>query len=392
MCDTSMLEEKAMVQFLNRFTDYPFLVKWKDHEDRVGHGNPMFAVDIRETIPVKKLMDSTSLALGEAYMKGKLEVEGSLYEALDHFLGQMDRFSVNRLHLRKLLHPSNSRKNQKMEVSSHYDIGNDFYRLWLDETMSYSCGYFLHEDDTLYQAQVNKVDYILKKLYLKEGMSLLDVGCGWGFLLIEAAKKYGIHGMGITLSQEQYREFQSQIAREHLEELLTVELMDYRDLPRCGRRFDRIVSVGMVEHVGRDNYQLFMDCAKEVLNPGGLFLLHFISALKEHPGDPWIKKYIFPGGVVPSLREMLSCAAEEGFHTMDVENLRLHYNRTLLCWEKNFKEHISEVREMFDERFIRMWDLYLSACAATFHNGIIDLHQVLFTKGIANGLPTVRWY
>ena len=160
--------------------------------------------------------------------------------------------------------------------------------------MSYSCGYFLHEDDTLYQAQVNKVDYILKKLYLKEGMSLLDVGCGWGFLLIEAAKKYGIHGMGITLSQEQYREFQSQIAREHLEELLTVELMDYRDLPRCGRRFDRIVSVGMVEHVGRDNYQLFMDCAKEVLNPGGLFLLHFISALKEHPGDPWIKKYIFP--------------------------------------------------------------------------------------------------
>lgn len=113
MCDTSMLEEKAMVQFLNRFTDYPFLVKWKDHEDRVGHGNPMFAVDIRETIPVKKLMDSTSLALGEAYMKGKLEVEGSLYEALDHFLGQMDRFSVNRLHLRKLLHPSNSRKTRR---------------------------------------------------------------------------------------------------------------------------------------------------------------------------------------------------------------------------------------------------------------------------------------
>ena len=392
MCDTSMLEEKAMVHFLNRFTDYPFLVRWEGHEDRIGHGNPIFAVNIKDSIPVKELTDSTSLALGEAYMKGRLDVEGDLYEALDHFLGQMDRFAVNQTRLKKLLHPSNSRKNQQMEVSSHYDIGNDFYRLWLDETMNYSCGYFKTDKDTLYEAQVNKTDYILKKLYLKEGMSLLDVGCGWGFLLIEAAKKYGIHGMGITLSQEQYREFQSQIAREHLEELLTVELMDYRDLPRCGRRFDRIVSVGMVEHVGRDNYQLFMDCAKEVLNPGGLFLLHFISALKEHPGDPWIKKYIFPGGVVPSLREMLSCAAEEGFHTMDVENLRLHYNRTLLCWEKNFKEHISEVREMFDERFIRMWDLYLSACAATFHNGIIDLHQVLFTKGIANGLPTVRWY
>lgn len=143
---------------------------------------------------MKKLMDSTSLALGEAYMKGKLEVEGNLYEALDHFLGQMDRFSVNSLHLRKLLHPSNSRKNQQMEVSSHYDIGNDFYKLWLDETMNYSCGYFKTEHDSLYEAQVNKTDYILKKLALKQGMSLLDVGCGWGFLLIRAAKEYGVRG------------------------------------------------------------------------------------------------------------------------------------------------------------------------------------------------------
>ena len=246
MCDTSMLEEKAMVQFLNRFTDYPFLVKWKDHEDRVGHGNPMFAVDIRETIPVKKLMDSTSLALGEAYMKGKLEVEGNLYEALDHFLGQMDRFSVNRLHLRKLLYPSNSRKNQKMEVSSHYDIGNDFYKLWLDETMNYSCGYFKSEKDTLYEAQMNKTDYILKKLALKEGMSLLDVGCGWGFLLIRAAREYGVKGTGITLSTEQYDGFKRRIEEEGLEHLLDVQLMDYRDLPKGGMKFDRVVSVGMV--------------------------------------------------------------------------------------------------------------------------------------------------
>ena len=154
---------------------------------------------------------------------------------------------------------STAKKNQQKEVQSHYDIGNDFYKLWLDETMSYSCGYFLHEDDSLYQAQVNKVDYILKKLYLKEGMSLLDIGCGWGFLLIEAAKKYGVQGMGITLSQEQYKEFQRRIAEEHLEQLLTVKLMDYRDIPKRGQTFDRIVSVGMVEHVGRDNYQLFMD-------------------------------------------------------------------------------------------------------------------------------------
>ena len=285
-----------------------------------------------------------------------------------------------------------SKKNQKKEVVTHYDIGNDFYRLWLDETMSYSCAYFKSSSDSLYEAQKNKVEHILQKLYLEEGMTLLDIGCGWGFLLIEAAKKYKIRGTGITLSREQYKAFKQTIQEESLENYLTVELMDYRDLPKMGKQFDRVVSIGMVEHVGRENYQLFNDCINKVLKDGGLYLLHYISALKEYPGDAWIKKYIFPGGVIPSLREMLYCAAEDNFHTIDVENLRLHYNRTLLCWEKNFKDHINEVRKMFDERFVRMWDLYLSACAATFHNGIIDVHQILFSKGINNELPMVRWY
>lgn len=173
---------------------------------------------------------------------------------------------------------------------------------------------------------------------------MIFISCGWGFLLIEAAKKYGVHGTGITLSKEQYKEFQKRIEIEHLEKLLSVEQMDYRDLPKYGKKFDRIVSVGMVEHVGRDNYQLFMDCAKKVLKPGGMFLLHFISGLKEYAGDAWIRKYIFPGGMVPSLREMISCGAENNFHILDVENLRLYYNRTLLCWKKNFEEHMDEVR------------------------------------------------
>lgn len=207
-------------------------------------------------------------------------------------------------------------------------------------------------------------------------------------VLVSFLRKFDEHPFNVVINGKKY-----QIGEEeHLEELLTVELMDYRDLPKYGKKFDRVVSVGMVEHVGRDNYQLFMDCVKKVMQPGGMFLLHFISALKEHAGDAWIKKYIFPGGIIPSLREMISFAAENDFHTLDVENLRLHYNRTLLCWEKNFEEHIDEVRQMFDERFIRMWHLYLSACAATFHNGIIDLHQILFTNGVNNDLPIVRWY
>lgn len=385
-------EEKAMLQFLSRFDATPFLIRFKDNEYKIGEGVPTFTVHLKEAIPVSELMNSTSLALGEAYMDGRLNIEGNLYEALDHFMGQMGKFSTDERALKKLIHSSLSKKNQRKEVSSHYDIGNDFYKLWLDDSLSYSCAYFKNPEDTLYQAQVNKVDHILKKLHLEEGMTLLDIGCGWGFLLIEAAKQYKVHGTGITLSKEQYEEFKVRIKEEGLEEYLTVELMDYRDLPKLGKQFDRVVSVGMVEHVGRENYQLFNDCVNEVLKDGGIYLLHFISALKEHPGDAWMKKYIFPGGVVPSLREMIYEMAEDNFHVLDVENLRLHYNRTLLCWIKNYREHLGQIKKMFDEKFIRMWELYLSACAATFHNGVIDLHQILVTKGVNNDVPMVRWY
>lgn len=387
-----MIADNVLIDFLRKFDEYPFLVKMKGKEYLIGEGEPVFTVNFHKSIPLTELMTSTSIALGEAYMHGDLEIEGDLYHALDYFLGQMGKFQTDEKALKKLIFSSTSKKNQKQEVQSHYDLGNDFYKLWLDETMSYSCGYFKKEGDSLYQAQVNKVDYILEKLHLEEGMSLLDIGCGWGFLLIEAAKKYQVHGTGITLSVEQHREANRRIRELGLEDLVTVELMDYRDLPNYHKRFQRVVSVGMVEHVGRENYQLFLDCVKEAMEPGGLFLLHFISALKEHPGDAWIKKYIFPGGMVPSLREMLFCAAEDDFHTLDVENLRLHYNRTLLCWLDNYRAHLNEVRCQFEESFVRMWELYLASCAATFHNGIIDLHQILMSKGVNNDLPMKRWY
>lgn len=386
------MEEKAMVEFLSKFDAHPFCLKFKENEYQIGEGEPAFTVHFKKALPVSELLNSTSLALGEAYMDGDLEIEGDLYDALKNFMGQMPKFSTDEKALKKLIHSSLSKKNQSQEVRSHYDIGNDFYRLWLDPTLSYSCAYFKTPADTLEQAQRNKVDYILEKLHLEEGMTLLDIGCGWGFLLIEAAKKYKIRGTGITLSHEQYQEFQRRIEAEGLQDYLTVELMDYRDLPKSGKIFDRVVSVGMVEHVGRENYQLFNDCVNAVLKDGGLFLLHFISGLQEHPGDPWIKKYIFPGGVIPSLREMISFMANDNFHVLDVENLRMHYNKTLLCWVENYKSQLDDVRKMFDERFIRMWELYLCACAATFYNGIIDLHQILVSKGINNDLPMTRWY
>ncbi|MCD7778462.1 MAG: class I SAM-dependent methyltransferase, partial [Clostridiales bacterium] len=294
--------------------------------------------------------------------------------------------------LKKLNFTSDSDQNQQKEVFSHYYIVNDFYKLWLDETMSYSCGYFKSENDSLKDAQYNKVDRILEKLLLSEEMTLCDIGCGWGFLLIEAAKKYKIKGLGITLSKEQKKKFEERIKEEHLEDYLRVELMDYRDLPKQNLQFDRVVSVGMVEHVGRENYELFMSSVKKILKPGGLFLLHFISSLHESPGDPWTKKYIFPGGVIPSIREMEDIACELKFYTLDVESLRRHYNKTLLCWNENFQAHKEEVLKMFGETFVRMWEIYLCACAATFMNGIIDLHQILWSNGVNNDLPMTRWY
>lgn len=325
-------------------------------------------------------------------MRGDLELDRDLYEVLDMFMGQMGKFHTDTNALKKLIQTSKSKKNQSQEVRSHYDIGNDFYEKWLDETMSYSCGYFKEDTDTLYQAQVNKVDHILAKLHLEEGMSLLDIGCGWGFLLKRAAKQYGVHGVGITLSEEQYHKFKEDIEKEGLSDLLEVRLMDYRDLEKSGLMFDRVVSVGMLEHVGRGNYGLFLKCVDAVLKPGGLFLLHYISALEENPGDAWIKKYIFPGGTIPSLREIIQLLPDYRFYTLDVESLRRHYNKTLLCWNKNFQEHRDEVVDMFGERFARMWELYLCACAATFMNGIIDLHQILFTNDVNNELPMTRWY
>jgi len=386
------LLEKEFVKFMSQFDACPFEMITGEKSHFIGKGEPKFTVTFHKIPGMRSLLTSTSLALGEAYMNGDIEIDGDLYETLNLFMGQIDKFYTDRWKLRKLMFTSGDKDNQKKEVSSHYDIGNDFYKLWLDETLSYSCGYFKNETTTLYEAQCDKVGRILEKLNLKEGMRLCDIGCGWGFLLIEAAKKYKVRGVGITLSEEQRKKCNERIEEEGLTEYVKVKLLDYRDLPKFHIKFDRVVSVGMLEHVGRNNYGEFMSCVKKILKPGGLFLLHYISALKEYPGDAWVKKYIFPGGMVPSLREIINIAGDLKFYTLDVEDLRRHYNKTLLCWNENFQKHRNEVVEMFDERFARMWEMYLCACAATFMNGVVDLHQILFSNDVNNEIPMTRWY
>ena len=387
------IQAKLMEKFLKKFDGTSFDVMFETGEEiHVGKSKPKFKVKVYEPVSYRKLLQSTTLALGEAYMDGDLEIEGDLEQALNEIFKCQREFKTNRAALRKLLYTSTSQKNQKKEVCSHYDIGNEFYKLWLDPTLSYSCAYFKDGTETLEEAQYEKVNHILRKLQLKEGMSLLDIGCGWGFLLIQAAKKYKVHGVGITLSEEQYEAFKKRIKDEGLEAYVRVELMDYRELRASGLKFDRVVSVGMIEHVGRENYELFFQSVDAVLKDKGLFLLHFISGYGEYPGDAWIKKYIFPGGVIPSLREIISLSADFKYYVLDVESLRRHYVQTLLYWHQAFEAHLPEVKKMFDERFIRMWRMYLCGCAASFNNGVIDLHQILFTKGVNNDLPMTRAY
>lgn len=389
-----MSRHNDISQYLRDLIPVTFELETAEEFQVIGTGPVQFKVTLKKELPRRELLRSTSLALGEAYMRGDLEVDRDLYEVLDLFLGEMGKFKRNNRALHTILHTSLSEKNQKKEVSSHYDIGNEFYELWLDETMSYSCGYFRKPKDTLFEAQVGKTDHILQKLQLKKGMTLLDIGCGWGFLMKRAVEHYGVKTVGITLSEEQYRKIQEEIKEQHLEDRMEVRLMDYRELGQeFGREknlFDRVVSVGMLEHVGRGNYEKFLEQAECVMKPGGLFLLHFISAQKEHGGDPWIRKYIFPGGVIPSLREIMNLLPEYQFCTLDVESLRRHYVKTLLCWRENFQKNQKKIEAMRGEEFTRMWELYLASCAAAFHNGIVDLHQILMSKGINNGLAMVR--
>ena len=290
------LVENEFIKFMEKF----------DGEHMIGDGEPVFTVKINKVPKMTDMLTSTSITLGEAYMNGDIEIEGDLYTALNMFLGQMGKFSTDKKKLKNIIFTSKSKANQKKEVSSHYDIGNDFYKIWLDDTLSYSCAYFKKCDDTLHDAQMNKIHHILKKLNLSEGLSLLDIGCGWGGLLIEAAKLYKVKGLGITLSEEQYKAFKERIERENLQDYIDVKIMDYRELSKSHLKFDRVVSVGMLEHVGRPNYDLFFKNVDSVLKKGGLFLLHYISGLQESEGDAWIKKYIFPGGVLPSFREIIN--------------------------------------------------------------------------------------
>ncbi len=364
---------------------------WDGESVQYGEGEPQFKLIFRDVIPKAELISNPSIAFGEAYMDGIIEVEGDLKEVVTSMYRSQESFLRDSKFTTQLLKKfSNTTKRSKENIAFHYDIGNDFYKLWLDETMTYSCAYFKSPSDTLMTAQQNKVAHIIKKLNLSEGQTLLDIGCGWGELIITAAKNYGVKATGITLSEEQFARVKERIKEEQLGEYVEVHLIDYRELKK--QKFDRIVSVGMIEHVGKDHLPEYFQKVNELLVDGGLSVLHTISSPREGGNNAWIDKYIFPGGYIPSVSELVNQITENNFYLIDLESLRRHYAKTLVKWAENFENALDEIRKTKDERFIRMWRLYLNACAASFQTGNIDLSQFIFTKGTNDSIPWTRDY
>ncbi len=345
-----------------------------------------------------KLLLNPDLYLGEAYTNGSIVIEnGTLTEFLDIALKNVGRQSINSItnvlgkfrRVYRYITNFNLIGKSKENVAHHYDISNKFYDLFLDEKRQYSCAYFKNEDDTLEVAQNNKIDHIIKKLNLKPNQKVLDIGSGWGTLALDIAKKTQCEVVGITLSKNQLEYAQQKAKEMNLENQVEFRLADYRQL---NEKFDRVVSVGMLEHVGRKFYKKYFNKVFDFLNEDGVALIHTIGSVNPPRGpQPWITKYIFPGGYTPSLSEVSLPIEKSGLIISDIEVLRMHYAHTLKNWKERFMSKKGEVLEMFDEKFFRMWEFYLVSCEMAFKWSDQVVFQFQLTKKF-KGTPITRDY
>ena len=345
-----------------------------------------------------KLLLLPDLYFGEAYSDGSLVIEnGTLTDFLDIAMKNIGRGETNIFaHIIKKIRGKysfltnfNLISKSKSNVAHHYDISEKLYDLFLDNNRQYSCAYFKNENDSLETAQTNKINHIIKKLNLKPNQKVLDIGSGWGTLAIEIAKKSQCEVLGITLSKNQLDYSNNKVKELNLENQVSFKLMDYREIDE---KFDRIVSVGMFEHVGRKFYSKYFNKVSNLLNNNGLALIHTIGSISS-PRDPhpWITKYIFPGGYTPSLSEVLRPIENSGLIVSDIEVLRMHYAYTLRHWKERFLGKKEEVLNMFDEKFFRMWEFYLTGCEMAFKWGDQVVFQLQLSKELTTA-PTTRDY
>jgi cyclopropane-fatty-acyl-phospholipid synthase len=352
------------------------------------NGDRPWDIKVRNPGFYSRVLAGGSLALGESYMDGWWECDN-----LDQFFHRILKANLDKevVNLRQLIWAVlkakliNRQSISRAHVvgKKHYDVGNDLYSLMLDKRLTYSCGYWKNTK-TLDSAQEAKLDLICKKLGLKKGMRVLDIGCGWGSFAKFAAEKYKVKVVGITVSKEQVK-----LGRELCKGLpVEIKLQDYRSLRG---KYDRIVSVGMIEHVGCKNYRTYMKVANRCLKKDGLFLLHTIGGnVSVNDVDPWIDKYIFPNGMLPSVKQ-LSKASEGLFIMEDWHNFGTDYDKTLMAWHKNFIGNWDKIKDKYDVRFFRMWKYYLLCCAGSFRARKNQLWQIVFSKeGLKEGYTSIR--
>ncbi len=384
-----------LVRFLNKLFKDDGFVLLDANSKKYIIGNPKKNKPIILKLLDKKLHNKLllypDLYFGEAYTDGTIEIEnGSITDFLEIALKNIGRNEINIFgkilnQIRgtyRYLTNFNFAKKSKDNVAHHYDISDDLYDLFLDPKRQYSCAYFKNENDTLETAQNNKIDHIIKKLNLKPNQKVLDIGSGWGSLAIEIAKKTQCEVTGITLSRNQYEYSLKKAKENNLENQVQFKLADYRDF---NEKFDRIVSVGMFEHVGRKFYKTFFKRVHELLNDKGLALIHTIGSVNgpRNP-QPWITKYIFPGGYTPSMSEVAGPIEKSKLVISDIEVLRMHYAHTLRNWKERCLSNKSKIVEMFDEKFFRMWEFYLASCEMAFKWG----DQVVFQFQLAKDNTT----
>ncbi len=382
------------------FRDYrrsPFSVRtpdwdWTSDPDRI----PVFTICFQTQSALDSLLHHPNeITLGEAFIHKDIEVEGDLYAALRLFDEVMHRASQPRVPaLRQvdhviaeakeaLLHGlQHSARRDRTAISYHYDKPPEFFLPWLGPTMVYSCAYFRDPAQSIDDAQTNKLELICRKLELKPTDLFLDIGCGWGSLVIHAAMQYGLQAFGITLSREQARFAEDRIAQSNVKDRCSVALKDYRELPYEGKRYDKIASVGMVEHIGLKNLQTYFQIACDILKPGGLFLNHGIGRAQHSPlpKDSFVQKYVFPDGELVPLHQTIACAEAAGFEVRDVENIREHYALTLRNWVKALRQNEKTLLDTVPEMTYRIWLLYMAGSAVAFDRGDIFVDQVLLRK------------
>lgn len=341
-------------------------------------------------------------SLGTGYVEGLLDVDGNLNDVFDA-AARLARYSVAPTGRfgRIVRHGSHTRQRDREAIAYHYDVSNNFYRLWLDENLVYSCAYFKHLDDTLETAQIQKIDHVLRKVRLQPGQRLLDVGCGWGALIMRAASEFGAHATGITLSHQQYELATARIAAAGLSERCTVRLVDFRDLDGSVERFDRITSIGMFEHVGLRKLRGYFGKIAELLTDDGIALNHGITSTDPDSGEvgwgggQFIHRYVFPHGELPHLSLAIREMSAAGLEVADVETLRRHYALTLRHWARRYEAASERIRELIDERRYRIWRVYLAGCAYAFEQAWTSIHQILAVKASQperDRLPLTRDY